>query len=1118
MLTMAKCVAVKTMRMPDQIPCLLDTIKDIRAEVSANGNENPKILLVVPQAFTLAFEQAIIFGLHERGFVGTRVFSPKTFAREVADLGGASELEPVTDFGEFMLFSQALTNLQKKGLLKYYESAAGQIGMPSKLSEQIKELTDAGYTPDTLREMAMDKSTPAGTASKYMDIALIWSEFNHLIENRFEDKSEQWNSVLRRVPLSGIFDDAHLIITGFAYLNKDITSLAAVANGCAKSVTVCLVCDETKDDAFVFSGAAMSLTNFKESLYSRNIGCASTVYTPTDYSYSGDPGVRYLEKMVFSASALAAGHAPDMQNVELYFARTSYAECLYAAQTLLKWHEEGTPWSDMGVACCERDTLPSLLPLVLKTANVPYTIREGQSILLNGYAQYFLASIQAACNGMRQEEMLKVIKSGFSGISEDEAMNLENYVIEHGVDKKRWLREFKARDPKLVDYVREMNALRERIVEPIVKLHDELASRSHTGRDVAELIYKHMVESGAYERLLEREQVLLAHDDVVAVDKNRQVWEMINDLLHQIATYAEGEHIRVEELADMVSAAMVNAEIKSIPQDVDSVQISDPNKFVSVEVKNLIVMGLQERENEGRTSLISEVERAALSEKAKTNVGFTQHDRASMAMLGIYQAISAAREKIMLSCSASKQDGGVMYPSSIYLRIEELVKAHHLENVHGGVESDEIEPIAPQIALEKFAIQLRAAKDLGANEFTGCTHPDWQQAFAYLCNYGDWAQKTKMMLSGLSAYVHSESITPARASILYPASSLSISRLESYAVCPFRHFVDYGLHPVVRRDYILESDAQGTFYHKVLQDYIRIASALPGWPNISDAEINRVLAEVIEKAMDAWVDGPLDADEAHRLIAFEIVSNVRRTAWGVTKSLQRGLFRPVGTEVEFGRTGSLAELEGRMHLPAVELELPSGRHIELNGKIDRVDTFTDAGGNRYFRVIDYKSSDRELRELSMAHGLQLQIPIYMAAVQRGMPGYAPAGGLYQHVFNPLVKKDDEIQDAIEDESVKQLQAKGMVLDDKMVQEAMGAVKMSKRSTSTVSLVDGPVMQAKIDGALSKAAELSDSIYCGNIAIAPVQDTQTSPCSYCKYASICGIDARLKGGKVKVLNR
>ena len=64
------------------------------------------------------------------------------------------------------------------------------------------------------------------------------------------------------------------------------------------------------------------------------------------------------------------------------------------------------------------------------------------------------------------------------------------------------------------------------------------------------------------------------------------------------------------------------------------------------------------------------------------------------------------------------------------------------------------------------------------------------------------------------------------------------------------------------------------------------------------------------------------------------------------RQLAAGRFSASACEVEFG--------PGKP-FPPIELALSGGARCLLSGKIDRLDSFTDAAGMRFLRVIDYKT-------------------------------------------------------------------------------------------------------------------------------------------------------------------
>ena len=63
----------------------------------------------------------------------------------------------------------------------------------------------------------------------------------------------------------------------------------------------------------------------------------------------------------------------------------------------------------------------------------------------------------------------------------------------------------------------------------------------------------------------------------------------------------------------------------------------------------------------------------------------------------------------------------------------------------------------------------------------------------------------------------------------------------------------------------------------------------------------------------------------------------------------------------------------------MEIELGDGKVMKLIGKIDRVD-FLNFRDSMYIRVVDYKSSGKDLKLDKIKEGLSLQLITYMMAI------------------------------------------------------------------------------------------------------------------------------------------
>ncbi|MGN0778742.1 MAG: PD-(D/E)XK nuclease family protein [Aristaeellaceae bacterium] len=1067
-------------------------------EIDRSRRAGIRVLLLVPEQYTLQAERELIAGLHLPGLMDVDVLSPRRLHRRIHERGGRDPVAPLDDRGRSMAISQALHLCREE--LHYYRRVASQPGLPDKVSVLLQDMQKAGLTPDQLMEHAQ---TLTGAArSKEKDLAMVWAAYEQVIAGRFADETMQQQEAIRRLPASHVMDGADVWVYGFDVLQQPFCELLVQAAPLARSITVTLTMDAKEAaDGRVFLTQRRSAREL--------IACLDRQGIPHELRYlplcreTKDPALRHLERHLFTRRD--APFDGDSACITLHAAANPYAEAAYAAAELRRWHDAGVPWSRMAVALAMPGAMDGILAVTLEAAGIPHYLARKDSALRHGLCRMLTGALQAIANGFAQKDVLDMAKSGFSPLTAEEACLLENYAIENGINRGKWLRPFERGNAEAIEL------LRLRLMEPVLNLRESLR-QARTAAASVEAVFRMLEDVGAYERLLQRENELLTRGMAAEAACNRQVWQLVMDLLDQLHALLGESRAAMKDMARFIASGLAGASISSLPPQPDTVMVGEAGHLMTGHLDALLVVGMQDGAlSSGLDSLLSERERAALCDATHRAIGLTGQEQAALRQSDFYRTLALPDRLLTLTFSQGNQDGGALRPAGLIRDVQRLYPG---KMVTGGVTADGTAepPLSPLLALDGLALRLRQMADGKTDDLD----PRWQEALRVLWRSEQWGERVRQVVSSLNAQVKAGQLTREQTRRLFTQDTVSISRLEQFAACPYKHFVDYGLKPVKRQDFVFDPAQRGDFFHEALQQYATLASALPDWPDVDEEETERLMDQVLAPMTARWQGGPLTEDAMGRQLGQGYIRDVRRAAWLFTRHARNSRFTTWGTEVAFGEEGGL---------PPVILTLHDGRRVALRGKIDRIDRYQGDKG-LYLRVIDYKSSQHQIDPTRLWYGLQLQLLLYLKAASQLRPDALPAGAFYFMVKDPMVSAPEDVKAEAERLIARELRLKGVVLAETEVVEAMDAQEQ-ELSLGKIFNKDGSVaahadaydleeMRALLLHVQQTAAELTDRIREGRLDISPAQDGPWCACDWCDYAAVCGLDPALPGGEKRVL--
>ena len=1067
----------------------------ILPQIDRFRRDGTRVILLVPEQYTLQAEREIIAGLNLPGLLDVEVLSPRRLTRKIRECGGRSALAPLDAAGRSMAIAQALTATQEE--LAYYKRVALTPNLPDKLSVLLADLQRAGVDVEALAAHA--EGLPAGALkAKEADLAKIWQAYLTVIDGRFADETMQQEDVRSRLVPSGIMNDAAVFVYGFDVLpGPMIAQLCESAKACA-ALTVTMTMDAADaPDGRIFLTQRSSAAQLMKRLQEAGI--------PVEWRYLPIHGenltaLAYLEQNLFNRQAKA--FAGTAEGIAIHASANPYAEAAHIARALTAWHEEGLPWQHMAIAMADGTAMAGILATTLTAAGVPHYVARKDSALRHGLTRMLLGALRAATGGYATLDVLHMAKSGFSPLAAEEAHFLENYAIENGIDHARWRKPFTRGDN-----AEAAENLRVRLITPVETLHDRLRDAKTAAQSV-EAVFRLLEDVNAYQTLLQREEELLRRGMGAEAASNRQMWQLIMDLLDQLHALLGERRAAMKDIARFVTSGLTGASIASLPPQPEAVMIGEAGHLLTGRIDALVLCGMQDGAmGSAQDSLITEAERRMMSEGFERPIGLTRQETAALRQSDFYRTIALPKERLLITFAQGGQDGTALRPASL---VEDVRNLFPGLTITGGVTDDGSDalPLSPQLALDGLAPKLRALSD----GETDALSPAWTNALRWLWQSPEWHERTRQVVASAVAGGANARLPLEITRKVFTQDTVSISRLEKFASCPYQHYVDYGLKPVKREAWAFEANDVGDFYHAALQGFAHAALNHPDWPNLPEEDVDALMDEVLTPLTAQWQDGPLSDTPAMKLQGEKYVRTVKRAAWLFTRHAKTSRFRTVGEEVEFGTEDGL---------PPVVLTLKDGRRIALRGKIDRIDRW-DGDDGLYLRVIDYKSARKDIDPTRLYYGLQLQLMLYLQVAAQGMKANA-AGAFYFAVRDPLVSAEDA-KEAAEKALAKQLQLKGVVLSDVEVVNAMDA---DGTALGTIFTKSGGVyahasaytkeeMQALLTHTQQTAANLADGIREGDISVAPAETKEWSACQWCEYRAVCGFDPAMPHCTKRVL--
>lgn len=1096
------------------------------------------IIFIVPDQMSYSTEYALSTTSQANGIIRTQVTSFKRLAwRILQETGGISRQE-ISGFGYRMLIRRLLE--EHKDEFTLFKQAANKRGFTDQMDMLLKEFTryclDCN-TLNSLEESLKQVDAPRTLQDKAHDLSVLLRAMEERLGTAYVDSEGYYALLSKQIHQSEIIAEADIYVDGFVTMTTREYEILGELMKHAKRVTISLPLDDESqdlmDDQSLFHGAAKTAERLKEMARDSSVAIETSVHLDANERFLNDE-IKLIEEHLHSYPAPTnEGH----HHVKIIESDSRRAEIQAVARHITKLvRDEQMRYQDIAVLYRQPEVFDDLIETTFAQYDIPVFINRKKAMLHHPLIEFSRSVFEAVLSEYQYEPMFRAIKTDLffplqanKEIWRERADRLENFVLAQGIygdrwtDERRWLvkkyRGLEFHSKVQTDEERaiqaDITAVRELVLTPLQAFAKNLETCG-TGSEVAQALFE-LVESV---QVFEKLQVLKDDENeqghLLLASEHDQAWAQWVDVLDQFVMMFGDEKLTVKESLRLLEEGFDTLEFSRIPPSLDQVTVATVDLSRLSNIRAAFVIGVNDGvfpkrvEQEG---LLSDTEREWFMQ-----IGFELAPTSKMRLMDetymAYRAVTTASEKLFVSYSLADEEGKALLPSTYIKRLYQL-----LPNLE--VELAVIDPAVLKHSASEYIQHPRAtlpyiATKLKQASVEGNLEEDWRAVAAYYEHDPFWQSIFDRVVHPLTNPTKAQRLTPETTNALYGDSfTSSVSRVEKYYSCPFAHFATYGLRLEERGEYRLEAPAIGDLFHAALKWIADETKRLGiSWAQLSTAQAWELARQAVEEISPYFVHQILLSTRRYQYIQRKLVQILQRTMTTLKDHASVSTFVPIAIEAGFGPGEEL---------PTLEIPLKNGHAMKMRGRIDRVDAAM-VEGKPFIRIVDYKSSAKGLDLNDVYYGISLQMLTYLdvavtnSAIWLGEQA-DPAGVLYVHVHNPMLKMTKELSEMdLAEEVFKKYKMRGLLIDDatvlsEMDTEISGTSKViparinkdgsiSKSLSKVVSPQDMSNLRTFVRG---KHQQAGDGMLAGDTRVLPYRMKDKTACDYCSFRSVCQFD-------------
>lgn len=1092
--------------------------RECLARLEEAVRQGQKAYMIVPEQFSYEAERRLCMRLGGTGINGAEAL---TFGRLLRLLSPVQK--PAADSaGKYMLIYKAAQKAEKSGD-KTFAGSLSSNGFLSSVSDMISEFKRFNISEDSLLGVCESIAGSAGSDMLRKKTQLMYEIYKNY-NSSITDLRDTDDDMLRLAGLiysGNQLADVHIFIDEFYSFIPYHYSVISALESRAASVSIFLTADhEAKlsyDTDNIFSPTVRIIHSLENLAKDSGFEINEEYLSDTAYRFAVSEELRLLESS-FDKPA-AAVYDGEVSDIQLFAAGNIFSEIEKAAIEITKSVNGGYRYRDIGMLCGDLENYADIIEAVFRNYNIPYFIDMKKNIVSHPIIIAVTSIFDVFAKSWSYDSVFSYIRTGFSALDDHEADVLENFVLAHGIrGEKRWRSEWeysstdifavdadeKAQDDEKNLYI---NELRKKVCEPFFRFKDKFDGRK-TIREICGCLYEMLDKDLDMPDKIEKKARYLR--DIGMNDDSEQflkLWNILISLLDQIVMVMGDDFCGFEKFSEIITVGFSKYEIGIIPSSADRVSIGTVDRTRSVNIKKMMIIGANSsnipKAAENR-SIFSDSERRTLT-GAGLNIEDVKKDRLFDDQFKIYKALTAAKEKLYISWSASDWEGKSMQKAEF---VNDIIRRFPDIKTEDNFLGTDLEEYLNAPAEAVFSHILSGWISGGDKRY--------EQVIKWYEGNDKFRARVKAA-EYLKNYTRdTRRLSPETVEKLYRNNHLySVSRLNVFAKCPFQYFLQYGINARPQKKWGVEYYDAGTFIHHYIDKFCKTIEAEKTadtleetkrvWRECDDEKCIRIIDGFMEDARRQILARNISGSTAHMLTMMK--RNITGAVMDIRNSLNAGEFAVDKTEMPF---------------PDFRITADDGRTVSLHGIIDRIDVFKD-GEDIYIRIIDYKTGTTGFDLEKIYNNMDFQLFIYAQAAaeiyKRNLAAEVNTAGVMYFPLRRSCNTAESFSDKdIDKNLINMKKLDGVIIDDienmkitkymdRDIPEKSDYLKSVVLSRGSFDKKKSQFISSenfrKLCGYVNKGVIAADrDISEGDISICPSAEGDKSVCNYCNYDDIC----------------